>query len=395
MLTIAAVVVTLTFPDAVERAMRTRAAETAYDAQARALETLPVGASPVIRAETGISTARNVNILTEDIAEYDALTALVSVDYPLLDRGAAARRLAGIRADAQLLRRRAEGEAEQVFRETLDAFAALYLAQQRMAMLRDGSTRAESLRRRATAMLEAGQISNLTAAQWEDQALATESMLVDLELQRLDAEARLKQLIGDRSADELRPTIEESIRRAEAPFDSAQGRLRSTDPVVVRKRLALEDAIALRRPQVMLSGFAGVANVPGDDGTFGIYGLRVSLTLPMFESAAAHRIAQAKIELEEAERAQSLAEAARRNRIDLLRLALDANDKRLALLEQAVDVARRREESVVRLVRAGVRPEADLVDVTSNVARRESDLLALRVERWKLRQQLQWSAGAP
>lgn len=387
MLTIAAVVVTLTFPDAVERAMRTRAAETAYDAQARALEALPVGASPVIRAETGISTARNVNILTEDIAKYDALTALVSVDYPLLDRGAAARRRAGIRADAQLLRRRAEGEAEQVFRETLDAFAALYLAQQRMAMLRDGTTRAESLRRRATAMLEAGQISNLTAAQWEDQALATESMLVDLELQRLDAEARLKQLIGDRSADEIRPTIEESIRRAEAR--------RSTDPIVVRKRLALEDAVALRRPQVMLSGFVGVANVPGDDGTFGIYGLRVSLTLPMFESAAAHRIAQAKIELEEAERAQSLAEAARRNRVDLLRLALDANDKRLALLEQAVDVARRREESVVRLVRAGVRPEADLVDVTSNVARRESDLLALRVERWKLRQQLQWSAGAP
>ena len=369
--------------------MRTRAAETTFDAQARTLEGLPVHATPVVRAETGISAARNVNILTQDIADYDAFTAIVSVDYPLLDRGAAARRAASIRADAQLLRRRAEGEADQVFRETLEAFAALYLAQQRIAALRDGTARAKSLRERASTMLEAGQISNLTSAQWQDQALATESMLVDLELQRLDAAMRLKQLIGDRSPSELQVTLDLS--------EPTVNRIRheTTSPIVDRKRIAFEDAVALRRPQVLLSGFAGVATIPGDDGTFGIYGLRVSLTLPMFESAAAQRIAQAKIELEEAERAQKLTDAAEHHRVDLLRLAIDANEKRLALTEQAVDVARRREESVVRLVRAGARPEADLVDVTTNVGRRESDLLALRVERWKLRQQLTWSAAAP
>jgi len=69
---------------------------------------------------------------------------------------------------------------------------------------------------------------------------------------------------------------------------------------------------------------------------------------------------------------------------------MNAADKRIALLAQAAGVARQREESVTRLVRAGVRTENDLVDATAEIARREGDLLAVRVERWKLEQQLRW-----
>ena len=59
---------------------------------------------------------------------------------------------------------------------------------------------------------------------------------------------------------------------------------------------------------------------------------------------------------------------------------------------------------MTRLVLAGVRTEADLFDAVTEVARRESDLLAVRVERWRLEQtarQLQTpkkavvAAGAP
>jgi outer membrane protein TolC len=138
----------------------------------------------------------------------------------------------------------------------------------------------------------------------------------------------------------------------------------------------------------MMSAFGGVANVT--DGTFGLYGVRFTLSLPMFDGAVARRIAQARLEADDAARARMLAEKSEQNRAELLRLAMGAADKRIALLVQAAGVARQREESVTRLVRAGVRTENDLVDATAEIARREGDLLAVRVERWKLEQQLRW-----
>jgi hypothetical protein len=49
---------------------------------------------------------------------------------------------------------------------------------------------------------------------------------------------------------------------------------------------------------------------------------------------------------------------------------------------------------VTRLVLAGVRPEADLVETANAVAKRESDLLAVRVDRWKLQQRVQYVGRA-
>ena len=374
----------ITFPAALDRAMRAPASDfTAI------LDALPSHTLPTVRAETTYSNAENLNLLTESPIRFDAVTAVVSVDYPLLDIGADRRRLAALRADAQLLRSRARDEADRVFHETLDAFAQLYIAEQRIQFLRDSAARAASLRQRARTMLEAGEISNITAARWQDQALATESALLDLELQRLDAETRLKQLIGDTSSESLRAFLD-----LEDPPITRTTNV-ETDFTVTRASLALQEATALRRPQLLLSAFGGVAETNLDDSTLGIYGVRLSLTLPMFDAASARRIAEARLQLEEATRVRAVTEAATRNRIELLSLALSAAEKRLELMQNAVGVAKQRQESVTRLVLAGVRPEADLVDAANEIARRESDLLAVRVERWKLQQQLRWSAGAP
>ena len=383
--------------------MRTRAGASTYADHAAILDALPFRTLPTVRAETAFSSAENLNLLSESVGRIDAFTAVVSVDYPLLDAGAEQRRVAALRADAQILRRRALDEAEDVFRETLEAFAQLYTSEQRIQLLHDGAARAAALRQRARNMLDAGEINTITATQWQDQALATESQLVDLELQRLEAETRLKQLIGDTSTEGVRasltldddePMLKEIKVEAIVETDAAVAR---ASLVQERQRLALQEAVALRRPQLLLSAFGGVAAVPStfrgdaDDGTFGIYGARLTLSLPMFDAATARRLAEARMELEEATRVRTLTETATRNRIDLLWLAMAAAEKRIKLLTDAVQVAKQRQESITRLVLAGVRPEADLVETANAVARRESDLLAVRVDRWKLQQRVHYA----
>jgi outer membrane protein TolC len=120
--------------------------------------------------------------------------------------------------------------------------------------------------------------------------------------------------------------------------------------------------------------------------TFGIYGLRFTFTLPSRDAAAATRLAEAQLELEAAQRMREAAEGSTRQRVHLLRLAMNASEKRIELLTRAVDVARSRQQSITRLVVAGVRTPSDLMEAVHDVARRESDLLAARVERWKVAQ---------
>ena len=395
----------LTFPSALSRALHLRASASTFADHAEALEGLSFRTLPTVRAESGFSSAENLNLIAQNVTRFDAFTALVNVDYPLLNGGADRRHVEELKADAQILRRRALDEAEDVFRETLEAFSQLYIAERRIQLLGDGSQRATRLRERARTMLEAGQISNITAAQWEDAALAAESQMVDLELQRLEAETRVKQLIGDTSKDALEVSLEldDQPMLREIKVDQlveADAAVASAELIENRKRLALEEAMALRKPQVLLSAFGGVASVPStyntdaSSGTFGIYGMRVSLALPMFDAAAARRVAEARLDLEEAQRVRNVTAVATRNRFDLLWLAVAAADRRIALLTEAVDVAREREQSVSRLVTAGVRAEADLVEAANSLARRESDLLAVRVDRWKLQQRVKWGGAA-
>ncbi|HEX7830764.1 MAG TPA: TolC family protein, partial [Thermoanaerobaculia bacterium] len=193
----------LTFDAALQRAMKTRGVDTAFNAGISRLQE-PIGRMlPTLRAEASAQRAENIEIANAGAVRFDALSVLLAVDYPLFEGAARNRRIALARTSGQLFRRRALDEADEVFRETLDAFIDLYVAQRRMELMSDGVQHAATLRERARTMLDLGQITTTTAANWEEQALATESQRLDYELARLDAETRLKQLTGDLSNDTL------------------------------------------------------------------------------------------------------------------------------------------------------------------------------------------------
>lgn len=160
-----------------------------------------------------------------------------------------------------------------------------------------------------------------------------------------------------------------------------------TSAAVDRRRIDLADAESLQRPQLLLSAFGGVASLSSPYGrTFGLYGLRVTFTLPARDPA---RIAVAQLELEDAERTRDAAENAKQRRMRALALARDASQQRLELLARSIELAKERQESVTRLVSGGVRTDSDLTDAMTEVARRESDLLAERVAQWKLARTLE------
>jgi outer membrane protein TolC len=378
---------TLSFDQVLSRAFSARGIDTAFAANLARLEE-PARTLPVVRVETTAQTTANVDLLTENATRFNALSAIVSVDYPLLDRQAGERRVARTRTEAQLFRRRALDEADSVFRETLDAYTQLYLAQQRLALFGDAAAGAETLRERAQTLLVSGRITNVVAANWEEQALATESARVDLDLQRLDAETRLKELMGDTSGTHVEATIdldEPSARGAGAPIAHETVDREAAD--ITKRQLDLDELRAQQRPQLLLSAFGGAASLSTPfSRTYGLYGLRLDFTLP---SRDATRLAAAQLELEDAERTRDAAASVRRRRAATAALALDAAGTRITLLAKSVDLARQRQQSVARLVSGGVRTDSDLAEAAREIARRESDLLAARVERWKLARTLE------
>ncbi|HYO78904.1 MAG TPA: TolC family protein, partial [Thermoanaerobaculia bacterium] len=125
---------------------------------------------PVLRVETGASSAHNVDVVAQNLFRYDALTALLSVDYPLLDGGIREKQVRVAKLEAQSFRQRLRESSDNLFRETLDAVARLYTAQERLRILTAGLERAVAMRERARQMLEMQEISNVTAAQWQDEA---------------------------------------------------------------------------------------------------------------------------------------------------------------------------------------------------------------------------------
>jgi outer membrane protein TolC len=389
----------VTFDAALQRAMRTRGVETAFNAGISRLNE-PFGPMlPTIRAEASAQRAENIELANSGVIRFDALSLILSADYPLFERAARDRRLALARTTGQMFRRRALDEADEVFRETLGAFIDLYIAQSRMELMADGVKHAGVLRERARKMLELGQITTSTAANWEEQALAAESQRLDYELARLDAETRLKQLIGDSSNQTLLASIDLDSADRGAIQNVSLDRIVERDAVVDRatlyeaqKQLVVEDLEAQRRPRFLVSAFGGVAAVPESfrsataDGAYGIYGMRLTFTLPSFDAASATRLAEARLELEDATRMKAAAAAATRTRGNLMTLSLNAADRRVELLEKQIALAKQRQESMTRLVLAGVRTESDLFDAVLEVAKRESDLLAVRAERWRLEQ---------
>lgn len=337
---------------------------------------------PTVRIETSATTAHSVDFIAQNVFGYDAYTSLLSVDYTLVDGGMRDKQLRLSQLDAQSFRHRLQEQADGLFRETLDAVARLYVAQERQRILSAGLQRAVAMRARAREQLDAREISNVTAAQWQDEAIVAETQLLDLELQRLEAETHVRQLMGEASGE----TIEVVIDVDAVPETAVRQRVLNRDPVK-RAQLALEEAEAARKMQLTMSAFGGatkLSDIAGDGG-YGLFGIRFTIALPMFDGAIARRAAEARLRAEEASIAQRRMEGQIARADATLSLNIASLEKRVALLRQLVDAARAREESITRLVAAGVRAENEVAAATAERARREGDLLGVRVELWKLR----------
>ena len=76
--------------------------------------------------------------------------------------------------------------------------------------------------------------------------------------------------------------------------------------------------------------------------------MRLTVTLPMFDAAGARRVAEARMEAEQANLERNTTTAIIKRQMSTLWLSVASLEKRIGLLEQSVDVARRREESIVR-----------------------------------------------
>ena len=380
----------LTFDEVLARAARARALPASAVDAAAALDRDAIRDFPTVRAETSVSSADNLDLFTQNVLRFNAFTALISVDYPLLDGGVRMLQRQSARIDALAFRERMREMSEDLFRETVDAVARLYTVQERLRLLDSGMKRALDLGDRAKQMLDVREISNVTATQWEDEALAAEGQRLDLESHRIDAETHVKQLIGDRSSDPIEVTID-----VDKPLDAAPQRASDSRASLLfqRRELAAEEAEAARRPQVLLSGFGGVAAV-GGDRQYGLYGVRMSIGLPMLDASARRRAAEARLEAEESRIERDVAEELARRQRDALTMNAVALRKRIALLTQAVDVSRQREESTTRLVSAGLRSAAEGARAAADRTRRESDLLAARVDLWKIAQLLRREGAA-
>jgi outer membrane protein TolC len=140
---------------------------------------------------------------------------------------------------------------------------------------------------------------------------------------------------------------------------------------------------------MLLSAFGGLATV-GTSDQFSLYGLRMTLSLPMLDAAARRREAQARVQAAEAELQHNASVARLRRRVAEESLSRATVTNRIELLSRALEIAKQRAESVARLTSAGLRSEAVLAEAWVDVARRESDLLGARVELWRLR-----TAGPP
>lgn len=393
---------TLTFEQALARARQARTLPERPDDALRMLEHPRRFEWPTVRAEGVLSNARNMDVFNENTIHNQVFSAIVSVDYPLLDGGAGAvRRRAGM-LDAASFRQRLGELEDELLRETIDVVARLYAAQERRKILQPGLERTKAMRRRADELLDVREISNVTAAQWQDEAIAAESELIALDLQHLDAEARLKQLLGDTSGEaiEIALSLDDLGTFSEASPESDFALVRATT-LVQKRELSHEEARGARRTQVVLSGFGGIAAVPSstssfyssDDDRFALYGLRLTIGLPMLDAAARRREAQTRLEVAEAELERAAALDRLRRRNTETSLAVAGLSKRIELLGRGVEVARQRVESVARLTSAGMRSEAALAGAVSEVGRRESELLAARVELWRHAQWLRRHGG--
>jgi outer membrane protein TolC len=378
----------LTFDEALVLATRAGAAAAGLD---HSLAPLPLRQSPEVRVETAGNAGRALDPFSSDILDTEALTTALTVHYPLWDGGAH-------RAQVEALEARAAKEhaylSDARFTTLVEAFGDFYLAQEQEIVLRPLHARLAAEAEKAMRLLEAGELTALEASGRRSLAAAYASQLLEVDIRRGNASARLLELAVDPPAT---VTLDESPAAPHVAESSevADDRVRSGSRALAVSR-ARERAVAASSGfTATLSALAGATTARSEyrdatsTGTSGVYGLRIHLSYPLWRNASVAS-AEARMAVHESARLQAEASESARQRLASLQRDEDAESRRIALLQQQLEEARLAAGSVERLAQAGLRPASDVAFATAEVERRRLDLLAARVQRWKIVQQLRW-----
>jgi len=372
-----------TFDELLARASAHRADDMTIDRAAN---------GPSIRLETTTGISRSQDLFFESPYESRSASAVIAIDYPLFNgsvRGLADR----IAQNESEQARQAAALSDSDFDTLLDAYADLWLASVESTRTQTLSLDMQTVINRSPELLRQGTISNITATQWEESSLAIRSRILDLELRKLDATTKLRQYVDE----PVEPSIE--LTAIPASIDSGAAVDRHPDVVaasrrVERARLAVEQVENRRRPDFVLSGFAGIGaadatfNRQASQGTFGIYGLRVRMSYSLRDGNFAGDLSRSRRELARAEWERDAVIRRVRTAVTAEMLRIDAQRKRIELLTEALDVSRQRQQSLVRLVAAGVQPDIEVLRAAAESLAREARLDEARIEQWKAWQRL-------
>ena len=390
---------TLTFDEAVSLAsVRSSAASSSAPLRLEVTD-LRRARLPNVRAEIAGNTSRTLDLFSEGPLEVRYATSVLAFDYSLWDGGATNARINSVETKLRRLSSR-NAMDDSRFNELLNAFGDLYLAQRQSEVLRPLYDQLAAKNKSISSQLASGEISNLTAADRRELVLGFESRLLEIESRRIDAVTKIRLLTGleaeprvvidlDGPSPGLRPPSPRDAGRG--PSDDA---VKFTSIAVDDSRARLREVEASSGFRATLSGFAGVGAAQSQfrhiasDGSFGVYGLRVLVSYPLFRGTNAIALAEARADVEQSVATRNAARDAARLRAEEYRFQEQTAQKRLALMQQSVETARQREESLQRLVAGGLRTEGDLAQVQAERVRRQTDLLAIEIDRWKASQLL-------
>ena len=382
----------LSFDAALARARKITALPSASNDVLAVLETPPRYRLPSLRAEASASTAETLDIFTNRRVRSETFLAVASADYVVFDGGFASAQQRSFQLTAASFRRRIAELERETYDDIVHAYADLYVAQEQLHALRERSATADALLARSQEMLEAGTISNLTAALWQDSSLAIVLQRNDAELRWRAAHDRLKQLTGDESDEILEVRLD--TPQTDAPVSVVRNLTAREKLTQEQSRASLHQAATALRPQVVASAFAGLA-VPtsndSEDDNLGVYGFRFSVSLPALNPAMRQQLAEARLREEESALLYRRAVSATRARLRLQVAELETLRQKLALQEESVAVSKRRAESLRRLAAEGLRSDRDAVEATEDVHRREDEIIVTRAAIWKLERQIDLS----
>ena len=211
----------------------------------------------------------------------------------------------------------------------------------------------------------------------------------------LDAEPRLE-LVAQVPAARVRTPAPPTAASDESLYDD---RVDAATRAVAIARSRVRELTGSNGITALLSGYLGFGAAEssfGDlssSGSFGVYGLRVHLSYPLFRGGESVALTEARAELRRAEARRHEAVVDARARYVEYRLREDSAARRMDLLRRSVEAARARRETVERLIREGLRSQGDLAQADADLLRRELALIAAQVERWKMAERIARMTG--